>query len=101
MPAAIETEDLTKHYGRTVGIDGLTLQVERGEVVGIVDFRVEGGNYGLNFAVAASSAEPWARNPRRCSAGSPRLNPNPPRPTSSSNPFGDPFYNATVSACVR
>jgi len=36
MPAAIETEDLTKHYGRTVGIDGLTLQVERGEVFGFL-----------------------------------------------------------------
>jgi ABC-type multidrug transport system ATPase subunit len=36
MPAAIETEDLTKHYGATVGIDGLTLRVEPGEIFGFL-----------------------------------------------------------------
>jgi ABC-type multidrug transport system ATPase subunit len=36
MPAAIETEDLTKHYGRTIGVEGLTLRVDPGEVFGFL-----------------------------------------------------------------
>ncbi len=36
MPAAIETDDLTKHYGPTVGIESLTLRVEHGEVFGFL-----------------------------------------------------------------
>jgi ABC-2 type transport system ATP-binding protein len=32
----IETRDLTKHYGRTVGLEGLALTVERGEVFGFL-----------------------------------------------------------------
>ncbi len=37
------------------GNSGGPLLNERGELVGIVDFRVEGGNYGLNFAVATTA----------------------------------------------
>jgi beta-exotoxin I transport system ATP-binding protein len=32
----IEAHDLTKHYGRTVGLEGLDLTVERGEVFGFL-----------------------------------------------------------------
>jgi ABC-type multidrug transport system ATPase subunit len=36
MPAAIQTDALTKHYGSTIGLDGLTLGVEHGEVFGFL-----------------------------------------------------------------
>jgi len=35
-PAAIETRDLTKFYGKTKGIEGVDLQVEAGEVFGFL-----------------------------------------------------------------
>lgn len=35
-----------------------------GELVGVVDFRIEGGNYGLNFAVASTTARPWVETMR-------------------------------------
>jgi S1-C subfamily serine protease len=41
------------------GNSGGPLLNEKGELVGVVDFRVEGGNYGLNFAVASSTARKW------------------------------------------
>ena len=34
--AAIRTEDLTKHFGRTVALDGLTLEVAPGEIFGFL-----------------------------------------------------------------
>ena len=36
MPAAIETHDLTKYYGRVVGIESLSLQVQTGEIFGFL-----------------------------------------------------------------
>ncbi len=36
MADAIRTEQLTKHYGRVVGLDALTLSVARGEVFGFL-----------------------------------------------------------------
>jgi ABC-2 type transport system ATP-binding protein len=36
MPAMIRTEGLTKDYGRVVGLDELTLEVEPGEVLGFL-----------------------------------------------------------------
>lgn len=36
MPSAIETERLTKRYGRVLALDGLTLAVEPGEVFGFL-----------------------------------------------------------------
>jgi ABC-2 type transport system ATP-binding protein len=36
MTAAIQTNGLTKHYGQVVGIDGLTLDVQQGEVFGFL-----------------------------------------------------------------
>jgi ABC-2 type transport system ATP-binding protein len=36
MPAVIETHGLTKRYGRTRGIDGISMTVERGEVFGFL-----------------------------------------------------------------
>lgn len=36
MVPAIETEGLTKRYGRVLALDGLTLRVERGEVFGFL-----------------------------------------------------------------
>lgn len=36
MTAAINTDDLTKHFGRLVALDGLTLDVSRGEVFGFL-----------------------------------------------------------------
>lgn len=36
MTPAIETIDLTKHYGRIVAVDHLTLTVERGEIFGFL-----------------------------------------------------------------
>jgi S1-C subfamily serine protease len=38
------------------GNSGGPLLNEKGELIGIVDFRIAGGNYGLNFAVASSTA---------------------------------------------
>lgn len=38
------------------GNSGGPLLNERGELIGIVDFRIAGGNYGLNYAVASSTA---------------------------------------------
>ncbi len=35
-PGAIRTEDLTKHFGRTVALDGLTLEVGDGEIFGFL-----------------------------------------------------------------
>lgn len=76
------------------GNSGGPLLNERGELIGIVDFRVEGGNYGLNFAVAGVSAENWAKSPRECRAGAARPNPYPRKSY-------DPFYSPTVRGCVR
>lgn len=36
MPAIIRTDGLTKDYGHVLGLDGLTLEVEEGEVVGFL-----------------------------------------------------------------
>lgn len=35
-PSAIRTEDLTKHFGRTVALEGLTLDVREGEIFGFL-----------------------------------------------------------------
>ncbi len=35
-PSAIRTEDLTKHFGRTVALDGLSLDVGEGEIFGFL-----------------------------------------------------------------
>src|SRR5260370_33106555 len=34
--AVVETKELTKHYGRVVALDRLTLSVERGQILGFV-----------------------------------------------------------------
>ena len=36
MPAIIETENLTKYYGKNVGIENLSLTVEQGEIFGFL-----------------------------------------------------------------
>ncbi len=36
VPTPVQTRDLTKHYGETVGLDGLDLVVEQGEVLGLL-----------------------------------------------------------------
>ena len=36
MPGCIRLENLTKHYGSTVAVDGLTLEVETGEILGLL-----------------------------------------------------------------
>lgn len=36
MPPCVQIENLTKRYGRTVAVDGLSLTVERGEVFGVL-----------------------------------------------------------------
>ena len=36
MPAAIETSNLTKYYGRIVGIESLSLRIESGEIFGFL-----------------------------------------------------------------
>lgn len=36
MTTVIETQDLTKHYGQVVAVDGLTLAVAKGEVFGLL-----------------------------------------------------------------
>src|SRR5919201_812797 len=35
-PPAVETRELTKHYGKVVALDRLTLTVERGQILGFV-----------------------------------------------------------------
>ena len=36
MPPAVTTSGLTKHFGKTVALDGLTIEVEAGEVFGFL-----------------------------------------------------------------
>ena len=36
MSAVIETEDLTKYYGSTRGIEGVNLEVQQGEIFGFL-----------------------------------------------------------------
>jgi S1-C subfamily serine protease len=50
----VQTDAAVNH-----GNSGGPLLNDKGELVGIVDFRIEGGNYGLNFAVASSTARRW------------------------------------------
>ena len=38
---AIETEDLTKHFGRVAALEGLSLEVRRGEIFGYLDNNLE------------------------------------------------------------
>lgn len=76
--AAIETRDLTKHYGQVAAVDGPTLRVEPGEIYGFVGLNgagksttirmllgmtrpSRGATFLFGSRVATGSVGPWAR----------------------------------------
>ncbi len=54
MTPIIETRDLTNHYGETIGLEGLDLRIEQGEVFGFL------GPNGAIFYWLDFMAELWA-----------------------------------------
>lgn len=62
MTAALRTDRLTKHYGRVVGLDGLSLEVAAGEVFGFLGPNGAGKTTAIRLLldlVRATSGDAW------------------------------------------